>query len=52
MRKRTKTSWQEKTVQTLDGLSHDSLAGVRGGDGEEPSPDEDNDMRGHLIEIG
>ncbi len=52
MKKRSKSTLQEETVQTVDSLSQDSLAGVRGGDGNEPSPDDDNDMRGHLIETG
>ncbi len=52
MRKRQKTALQEETMPTLDSLPQASLAGVRGGDGTEPSPDEDNDIRAHIIETG
>ena len=52
MRKKMKTEFQKDKAQLLDELSQPSLAGVRGGDTTEPSPEDDNDMRGHIIEIG
>lgn len=52
MRKTKKTTWQEETLQTLNRLPEDSLIGIRGGDGTEPSPDDDNDIRAHIIETG
>lgn len=52
MRKRKKTTLQEETLHSFNRLPEASLVSVRGGDGTEPSPDDDNEMRGHLIEIG
>lgn len=52
MRKSKKITLQEETMQPLNRLSQASLADIRGGDGNEPSPDDDNDARAQIIEVG
>lgn len=51
MKKQLMTERQNEAMMTLTGLPQASLADVRGGSGE-PNPDQDNEARAQIIEVG